>query len=90
MPQCVIVPISPVICCEMSCDEELLTQLVVVVEMPQCIRSRTALQTLNNLRVANHHLTKRKEGVHPQAKSFVVPTYYLLFQSAKSGRQNIT
>lgn len=56
----------------------------------QAWTDRRALQTLNKLRVASHHLTKRKEGVHLQGKSFVVPTYYVLFKSAKSGRQNIS
>lgn len=47
------------------------------------------LQTPNKLWVANHDLTNRNEGVYLRGKSFVVPTYYLLFKSAKARRENI-
>lgn len=47
------------------------------------------LQTPNKLWVANHDLTNRNEGAYLQGKSFVVPTYYLLFKSAKARRENI-
>jgi len=88
MPQCVIVPLFPLFHGVM---EERLTQLIPGVEMPWCIRpGQTREHTSDTEQTEGCESPfDQKKGVHLQGKSFVVPTYYLLFKSAKSGRQNI-
>lgn len=87
MPQCVILPLFPLFCSgKRAVTEELLTRGIPGAGMPW--QTESASDTEHTAGFASRHLSKRTECVHLQGKGFVVPAYYLLFKSAKSGRQN--